>query len=110
MHPQREGHKHTGRWLAENMRPEDWLIDPFAWSEWYAGRTLHDTTRYDGYPKVKWVVIEEAKPGKNAEPHSRLPQLDEAQELKKKGELMYRWPEQPDGQVPTVCVYRVLVK
>lgn len=102
MHAQREGHKHAGQWLAEHMQPDDWLIDPFAWGEWYSGRSLYDTTHYWSRPKVKWVIIEEGKSS-----HSRLPQLDEAKELIQQGICVYRWPENPKEKDTVVCVYRV---
>jgi hypothetical protein len=110
LHPQREGHKHVGQWLATHMADDDWLVDPFAWAEWYSGRTLHRTTHYDGVAKVIWVVVEDGKREGKAEPHSRLPQLDYSTNLKSKGELVYQWPETPNSKIPTVSVYRVQVK
>ena len=109
LHPQREGHKHVGRWLAMHMADDDWLVDPFAWAEWYSGRTLHETTHYRGRQeeKVKWIVVEEGKQDGKADPHSRLPQWDLSMELKSKGQLVYRWPETPHDKIPSVCVYRV---
>ena len=61
MHQQREGHKHAGRWLATQMNEKDWLQDPLAWAEWYAGRTLYKTASYDGQPEFVWIVIEKGK-------------------------------------------------
>ncbi len=107
MHAQREGHKYAGRWLASQMADDDWLVDPLAWAEWYAGRTLYKTTSYDGHPKVKWVVVEEGK----ISPHSRIPQWELANELKEKGELVFKWPESPKSKSsPVVCVYRVEIE
>jgi hypothetical protein len=103
MHTQREGHKHAGRWLATHMNDQDWLIDPFAWAEWYSGRTLYKTPTYYGHPDVKWVIVEEGP----SSPHSRLPQLEEANGLKTTGELVYQWPENPTKKSHVVCVYRV---
>ena len=51
LHPHREGHKHAGRWLADKMAPNDWLMDPLAWGEWYAGRTLYNPPVYRGRPE-----------------------------------------------------------
>ena len=108
MHAPREGHKHAGRWLAQNIGDEDWLIDPLSWTEWYAGRTLYNTPVYHGQPKVKWVVVEEGK--KEANPHSRIPQWERANEEIKKGVKVFSWPEHPQDKVPTVCVYKVIVE
>src|SRR5207248_4141177 len=104
MHPQREGHKHAGEWLAANMKDGDWLVDPFSWAEWYAGRTLYKTVKYEGQPATTWAVLEnERKPT----PHSRLPQLELARELKAKGTLAYHWPEDASEEDAAVLVYRV---
>lgn len=105
LHAQREGHKHAGRWLAAHMADEDWLIDPLAWAEWYAGRTLYNTTTYDGQPKVRWVVIEEDK---KAESHSRIPQWELANQLKERGTRVFTWPENPQAKIATVSVYKVV--
>lgn len=106
LHAQREGHKHAGLYLAEHMSPGDWLIDPLSWAEWYAGRTLYENTCYHGQPSVKWVVVEEEK---RDNPHSRIPQWELANTLKKEGELVYRW-ESPNSKAAVVCVYKVVVK
>ncbi len=106
MHQQREGHKHAGRWLATQMNEKDWLQDPLAWAEWYAGRTLYKTASYDGQPEFVWIVIEKGK----GSPHSRLPQWDEANRRVANQQPVYRWPENapPDGLV--VEVYKVRYK
>jgi hypothetical protein len=102
MHPQREGHKHAGRWLAGAMGPDDALVDPLAWAEWYAGRTLY-RREHPMHGPVVWVVVERGK----TSPHSRLPLWEWANELAGRGELRYRWPEAGAGDGPVVEVYRV---
>jgi hypothetical protein len=109
MHAQREGHKHAGRWLAKEIKEGDWLIDPLCWAEWYAGKTLYKTPSYDGQPTVKWVVVEEGKKDDSANPHSRIPQWEHANQEIKKGVKVYSWPEKPNGKFPTVCVYKIIV-
>jgi hypothetical protein len=105
LHPQREGHKHAGRWLAEpgRMHDTDWLIDPLTWAEWYAGRTLYRTVEYTGQPRTTWVIVEEGK----TSPHSRLPQWEHARELINQGEKVYQWPADATADQPRVCVYRI---
>ena len=109
MHSHREGHRHAGLWLAENMNKEtrdgqpNHLIDPLSWAEWYAGVTLHRTAEYNGRPKYVWVVVERGK----GSPHSRLPQWDHAVELTRGRAPVYRWPEDASPDVPTVEVYRL---
>ncbi|MCE9563759.1 MAG: glycosyltransferase family 39 protein [Planctomycetes bacterium] len=105
MHPHREGHKHAGRWLADHMSEKDWLQDPLAWAEWYAGRTVYKTATYDGQPEYIWVVIEKGK----GSPHSRLPQWDEAKRRATEAgaKPAYRWPENAPPEGPAVEVYKV---
>lgn len=108
MHPQREGHKHVGVWLAANMDDKDWLKDPLAWAEWYAGRTVYRTPVYHNRPEFTYVVCETGK----GSPHSRLPLWDEVNQMVKAARdqncpPVYRWPEDapPDG--PAVEVYKI---
>lgn len=103
MHAHREGHKHAGRWLAEHMGPDDWLKDPLAWGEWYAGRTLYNTPVYHGRPEHIWVIVEVGK----GSPHSRLPQWEEAKQLTGDRKPVYRWPEDAPAEGPAVEVYKL---
>ncbi len=103
MHQQREGHKHAGRWLAGQMQEGDWLKDPLAWAEWYAGRTLYKTAENHGKPEYIWIIVETGKEN----PHSRLPQWEEAKRLTEGREPMYRWPENSPVSGPTVEVHRL---
>jgi len=103
LHPQREGHKHVGRWLAVQMGEKDWLQDPLAWAEWYAGRTLYKPPTYPGCPEFVWVVMEKGK----GSPHSRLPQWDEANRRVAGRLPVYRWPEDAPPNGPVVEVYKV---
>jgi hypothetical protein len=91
LHANREGHKHAGRWLAEHMKENDALCDPFAWAEWYAGRTLYRTSWNPAPSRNTYVVVEP-----NAKsPHSRLPVMDEAKKLAEHPtqRVVYQWPE-----------------
>ncbi len=106
MHAQREGHKHAGLWLSQHIQEDDWLVDPFTWGEWYAGRTLYRTVEYKGQPASTYVIVEEGK----TSPHSRLPQWEHAKELKQHGERVYHWPEHVPVERATVHVYRVVHK
>jgi hypothetical protein len=103
LHSHREGHKHAGRWLAGNMGPDDWLKDPLAWGEWYAGRTLYNPPVYHGQPEMIWVIIEKGK----GSPHSRLPQWEEASRLAANRQPVYRWPSDAPPEGPAVEVYKI---
>jgi hypothetical protein len=103
MHPHREGHKHAGLWLAENMEKGDHLIDPLSWAEWYAGLTLHRTAEYKGRPEHVWVVVERGK----GSPHSRIPQWERAVQITTGRTPVYRWPENAPPEGPAVEVYKL---
>jgi len=104
LHPQREGHKHAGQWLAGNLGEGDHLVDPLTWGEWYAGRTLYRTVEYKGQPEATWVIVETGK----TSPHSRLPQWERARELAAQGERVYRWPADAAPGAFAVEVYRIV--
>lgn len=102
MHPQREGHRHAGHWLAAHAGPGDAVLDPLVWAEWYAGRTLHRPPVRDGSAAVVWAVWEKGK-----SPHSRVPHWDEVGQLAAGLEPVFRWPEGAPEGVPVVEVYRI---
>ncbi len=103
LHSHREGHKHAGRWLADKLAPNDWLMDPLAWAEWYAGRTLHNPPVYQGRPDSVWVITERGK----GSPHSRLPQWERAKKLTEGRAPVYRWPQDAPEEGPVVEVHRL---
>ena len=102
MHAAR-GHKTPVCGFAEHMGEEDWLIDPLAWGEWYAGRTLYKTASCHGTPEYVWVIVEKGKES----PHSRLPQWGDAKRLTEGREPFYRWPENSPVNGPAVEVHRL---
>lgn len=90
LHANREGHKHAGRWLAEHMKGDGALCDPFAWAEWYAGRTLYRTSWNPPASRNTYVIVEP-----NAKtPHSRLPVFEESQRLRAHptARVVFSWP------------------
>lgn len=69
LHDERSGFKQVGFWLAENTGPSDFVLDPYSWANYYAGRvftdpSIHPTPR----PGCRWfIVLEDAE-----NPHPRL--------------------------------------
>lgn len=106
MHPNREGHKHAGKWLAANLKPDEALVDPFCWAAWYSGRALY---RPDGYnpptSRATYVVLENTP----NTPHSRLPVLPEAKRvaLQPGARVVYHWPENVAKEDAVVHVIKV---
>ncbi len=106
MHPNREGHKHAGKWLATNMKSDEAIVDPFCWAAWYAGRTLYRPSDYN--PRVSratYIVLENT----SATPHSRLPVLPEAKALATQpgARVVYHWPENVPAEKALVHVVKV---
>jgi hypothetical protein len=104
LHPNREGHKHAGRWLAAHLQPTDCLIDPFEWAQWYAWRSLYFVPEDPPNATVIYSVVE----NNPATPHSRLPRLDLALDVAKGGTLVYHWPEDGPPEKATVHVYKTV--
>ncbi len=105
MHSHREGHKYAGLWLAERIRDTDALVDPFCWTEWYAGRTLYRTS-WNPTPSTSTYVIWE---NKSESPHSRLPLYEQAKELKNTpgARIVYHWPQNVPPEQAAIQVYRL---
>jgi hypothetical protein len=103
MHPQREGHKHAGKWLKEHIEPEAALIDPFCWAEWYAERALYYIPPDPPEAKVLYTVLDDKT---RPEDHLRLPRLKLAKDVAASGTVVYWWPENVPAEKATVKVYR----
>ncbi|MDY3559897.1 glycosyltransferase family 39 protein [Gemmata sp. JC673] len=106
MHPNREGHKHAGRWLAANLKSDEALIDPFCWAAWYSGRALYRPSGYNPeFSSATYIVKEN-----NARtPHSRLPVLAEANQLaaQPNGAVAYHWPENVPEDEAVIHIVRI---
>lgn len=115
LHENRAGHLHAGKFLADKIGPDDAVIDPFCWAEWYAGRTLSSILPDPPEERLKarWVIWEPTA-GTRENPHSRLPRLDAARAVVNDGKnpprVMYHWPEDGPPELAKVVVYRQDVK
>lgn len=106
MHPNREGHKHAGKWLAANLKADEALVDPFCWAAWYSGRALYQPSDYNpAVSRATYIVLENTP----ATPHSRLPVLPLAKELVAKpgARVVYHWPENVSQDDAVVHVWRI---
>lgn len=107
LHPNREGFKHAGQWLASRIENDDCLIDPFSWTEWYAGRSLYFVPAdVSDRPKVTYAVVDDRMRG---DEHDRLPRLDAAKNVLADGRrrLVYCWPEGSTEETAKVKIYRL---
>jgi 4-amino-4-deoxy-L-arabinose transferase-like glycosyltransferase len=104
LHTTRAGYHAAGLWLAEHSRPEDIVIDPFSWAEYYAGRTFQEENPPPpGYQPAQYVVL-----GGSENEHGRLPMIPIAEALATRGSLVFQWPTGPySGKAERVVVYCV---
>ena len=112
LHANREGHKHAGQWLASQLKPEDCLIDPFCWAEWYSGRSLYYVPAdppANPPPVVTYAIVDDKMRG---DEHVRLPRLEQAKGVAADGrsEVVYHWPENEPVETAKVKVYRLIRK
>ncbi len=102
LHGDRQGFKQAGLWLAKHAAPGEAIIDPYAWSSYYAGRVFHPAD-----PAVKtrtgWVVLEVSG---NTHHHLDF-YVNDAQELVKNGQPVKSFERQKKKHLGTVVVYRV---
>lgn len=103
LHPQREGHKHAGRWLKEHATPADVVIDPFCWADWYSQRTLYHIPPDPADARVLYVVLDNKT---RADEHTRLPRMQLAKDVAASGVVVYSWPENVPPDQASVKVYK----
>jgi hypothetical protein len=109
LHPTRTGFREAGFWLASHVDEHDEVLDPFCWSEYYAGRVFkkaqypYDTSKIE----PSYVVIDNIY---SADHHSHLGGLEKAQRLAKTGTLVYSWPTNYRVDQALVFVYQVARK
>jgi hypothetical protein len=105
LHPNREGHRQAGLWVADHIPQDALFIDPFRWTEFVAGRSYRNFPNEDRSRKftegVVYVLIEP----KNPTPGSRLA-LDFTKEYAAKGTLVYQWPPNVALETASVAIYR----
>jgi hypothetical protein len=82
LHADRSGFRAAGRWLAQNTQPGDFVLDPYCWANYYAGRVFTEGTPHlpAQQPPVHYLVFEQS-PNK----HTRLPEHLAAEFMVKHG-------------------------
>lgn len=109
-HDNHVGNVHAGRYLAEVLKPEDALYDPYDWAQFYSGRTLGPKHDNDPNAKRNYAVLEREVPGKH-EPQSELPVRKHAKNIAADGrsKVVYHWPTDvplDDAQVKVYLLER----
>lgn len=110
LHANREGFKAAGQWLAENVKDGDCVVDPFEWSQFYAGRTLYyvpPDPPADPPPVVTYAVVDDRT---RLDDHVRLPRLDAGINVMNDGRsvVAYHWPENVPVEQAKVKVYKLV--
>ncbi len=103
LHTNRAGYHAAGLWLAAHAQPDDQIMDPFCWAEYYAGQVFRRPS-YD-YPMSRpprYVVL-----GGSKNEHERLPLIPFATDYARKGTLVYHWSPRKRQKAEEVLVYRV---
>ncbi|HEX4608088.1 MAG TPA: glycosyltransferase family 39 protein [Urbifossiella sp.] len=110
LHANREGFKHAGHWLAENVKPGDCVVDPFEWSLWYSEQSLYfvpEDPPADPPPLITYAVVDDRT---RPDEHVRLPRLDAAINVMNDGRstVVYHWPEDVPEAAAKVKVYKLV--
>jgi hypothetical protein len=107
LHANREGHKHAGLWLKENLKHDDCLVDPFEWAGCYSEKTLHHVFPDPNDPEVIYAVTDDKD---REEDHARLPRMREARAVMADGRsvVAYHWPEDRPVPEAKVTVYKLV--
>jgi hypothetical protein len=105
LHADRHGFKEAGLWLAKNTDPDEEIIDPFAWSAYFAGRIFQPHAE-PVRPAMCYVIMERSR---NQHPHlSYL--LDDLEKLVKGQTPVKTFPMARKRFPGNVVVYHVKVR
>jgi hypothetical protein len=103
LHADRVGFRTAGYWLAEHACPGDYVLDPYCWANYYAGRVFTEGLRLPArQPPVFYLVLEQS-PNK----HTRLREHQAAEVMAQFGKRIQSW-EVPRGKLKAeVVVYEM---
>lgn len=102
LHADRCGFRDAGYWLAENTLPGDYVLDPYCWANYYAGRVFTEgrTDLPAHNPPLYYLVVEESK-----NKHTRLAEHNAAEQLKKSASEIKRFEARRGKEQAFVVVY-----
>jgi hypothetical protein len=100
LHVNRAGHRAAGLWLAANQQPGSYVLDPFAWGEFYSGHMRLNQSASPP-PRTVYTVFE-----RQANMHLRLHELFVARYFAERSQVVYHWPENAPVESAKVFVYR----
>jgi hypothetical protein len=104
LHGDRSGFRDAGYWLAKNTAPGDYILDPYCWANYYAGRVFTEgvTGLEASLPPVFYLVVEQAE-----NKHTRLAEHNAAMIMKKYGTLINSFPVLRGKDKGAVEIYKI---
>jgi hypothetical protein len=106
LHYNRSGFRAVGYWLADHTQPTDFVLDPYSWADYYAGRVLLTGHVHPTPPDhtATWYVVWE----ESVNAHPRLEGWWYlAHKYSKMGELVHRWHGVHGKDNTEIAVYRL---
>jgi hypothetical protein len=105
LHVERSGFREAGSWLAQHTLPGDFVLDPYCWAHYFAGRVF--TEGVEGLPAqqpaVWYLVVEES-----ANKHTRLREHQASLVLRHYGKPIRHWDVFRGKEPAKIVVYEVL--
>jgi hypothetical protein len=104
LHFERTGFRDAGYWLAQHACPGDYVLDPYCWAHYYAGRVFTEglTGLPAQQPPVWYMVVEE---GDNK--HSNLAEHQAAIKMRPLGRLVQHWEVRRGKDRAAIVVYEL---
>lgn len=102
LHSNRAGHRAAGLKIAELRQPGEYVLDPFAWGEYYSG-FMRSPPAFSPMPRVAYVLTESQA---NLHPRLHVMYLAKFFAEQKQSRMVYHWPENVPPEHAKVFVYR----
>ena len=107
LHGDRLGHRLIGEYLKLHAGPEDVVIDPYTWAQYYSGRSVRGVPPDPAPARFRWAILEEG------EGHPTLTRLKEAANVRddtaNPPTVVLRWDD-PNHKGRSIVLYRQTVK
>jgi len=108
LHEDRAGHRLVGEYLKAHATPEDVILDPYDWAQFYSGRSVRGVPGDPPSPRYRWAVLEEGEKDHATATKPRLKgALDVARDAKNRPVVVLEWADPADtGKSRRIVLYR----
>ncbi len=108
LHEDRHGHRVLGEYLKANATPEDVILDPYNWAQFYSGRSVRGVPPDPPAPRYRWAVLEEGEKDHATFTKPRLTSaLNVARDQINKPVVALEWSDPADsGKARKIVLYR----